>query len=362
MATRFRLTNDDTDPAVTPAHQSYTHTRTTAAEYRQLKTADSSTLATTAYTPDAADDLVAGDSLHSTFVSAGMAAGIQFTSADVIKVAIQGLEPNTGCNMGWQLWVGIYDTVGTTLQRTLRSKVAEGNEFSGAATNRFLSTTQSGATYTTAAGDVLVVEIGVTGTPTAATGVNGHNASLRFGGSGASGDLPENDAETGATFNPWIEFIPTITFGTDASVTPATVARSVTVPQLTQQASASITPSTVGRSVTVPQASSSASSSLTSAVVARSVVIPQVTVETSSATEVAQATETDLAQAIGRAKVAAIGEAVETDFASALARNIKVAEELDTATALDIIMGTVGTGIVRSPNRARIYAAHNEVT
>lgn len=210
MATRFRLTNDDTDPSVTPAQQSYTHARTGTPQYRQLKLVDTSALATTAYTPDGADDITAGDSVHSSYVSDAMPAGVTFTSGATIKMAIQGLEPNTSCNQNLQVWIGIYDSAGTTLQRTLRSKAAHATEFATALTNRFFTTTQSGATYTTASGDRLVVEIGCVGTPVAAGGVQGHNCSLRFGGNGAGGDLPENDTETGTTFNPWIEFASTI--------------------------------------------------------------------------------------------------------------------------------------------------------
>jgi hypothetical protein len=79
-------------------------------------------------------------------------------------------------------------------------------------TNRFLSTTQGGATYTTVAGDRLVVEFSAVGTPVASGGVQGHNASIRLGGDGAGGDAPENDTDTGTTINGWIEFVPTITF------------------------------------------------------------------------------------------------------------------------------------------------------
>ena len=211
MATRFRLTASTTAPAVSPALQSYSH-NAPATVRRQLVTANGGALTTTAYAPDAADHLVAGDALHGQLVSEPMNAGIQFTNGDVIKWAMQCLEANAGNNLNLAVWAGIYSQDGSSLQRTLIAKTEETTELATSLTNRFHSTTQSGATYTTVAGDRLVVELSVEGTPTAAGGVQGHNASLRWGGNGAGGDCPENDTETGTTVNPWIEFVPTITF------------------------------------------------------------------------------------------------------------------------------------------------------
>jgi hypothetical protein len=215
MATRFRLTTVDTDPAVLPAHSTvpavYTHIRTGTPEYRQLLTVDSSTLTTLNYVPDSTDHLVAGDSLFTTYVSAPIAAGVVFTSGETIKFAVQAIEAHANNNLSVQIWVGIYDSVGTTLQRAIRSRVTDSPELVVTpATNRFLSTTQDGATYTTAANDVLVVEWSLQGTPTATTGTQGHNGTFTFGSAGAGGDLPENDTEAGTTFNPWIEFVPNI--------------------------------------------------------------------------------------------------------------------------------------------------------
>jgi hypothetical protein len=211
VATRFRITASTTAPAVSPALQSYSHNAPSTVR-RELLTSDSSALSTFAYAPDGADDLVAGDALLGQFVSAPMVSGINFTSADVIKFAVQCLEANAGNNVALQCWVGVYSQDGTTLRRELRAKVSEGTEMATTLTNRFLSTTQGGATYTTVAGDRLVVEFSCVGTPTGAGGVQGHNASIRLGGAGAGGDAPENDTETGTTVNGWIEVIPTITF------------------------------------------------------------------------------------------------------------------------------------------------------
>lgn len=215
MATRFKLTAGNTTPAVSPAIQSYTHTNVAR---RQLLTSDSTALTNLTYVPDAADHLVAGDEHHVQYVSAPMLAGMVFTSGDTLKFALQCFEAHTNNNLNLQCFVSVVSWDGQTVQATIRSKVNEGTEMATSLTNRFLSTTLDG-TYTTIAGDRLVVEWGSTGTPgPAASGVQGHNCQIRFGGNGAGGDLPENDTETGTTFNPWIEFATTITFGAETAL------------------------------------------------------------------------------------------------------------------------------------------------
>jgi hypothetical protein len=89
-----------------------------------------------------------------------------------------------------QLYCSVVDSAGTTVQRVLRSKVQDDSNLFASLQSRFLSTTQDGSTYTTAAGDRLVVEISVYGTPVPGPGTNGHNASLRWGGDGSSATWP----------------------------------------------------------------------------------------------------------------------------------------------------------------------------
>lgn len=141
-----------------------------------------------------------------------MNSGINFNSGDTLKWAIQCLEAHANNNLNLQTFISIVSQDGGTVRRTLLAKTEEPTEMATSLTNRFHSTTQSGANYTTVSGDRLVVEFSYEGTPAAAGGVQGHNASLRYGGNGAGGDLGENDTDTGTTLNPWIEFVPTITF------------------------------------------------------------------------------------------------------------------------------------------------------
>jgi hypothetical protein len=212
--TRFRLPSAGT-PEVSPATQSYTHTGGVA---RPLVTSDTSTLTTTAITPDAVDHLVAGDTYFFQGVSQRLA-GQVIASGVAIKLAIQCLEAHTNNNLFLQLWIGIYNPAGTSLLATLLAKTIDGTELATTITNRFMNPTTT-AGYTCSGGERLVVEISVSGTPTAASGIQGHNASLRFGGSGAGGDNGENDTDTGATLNPWIEFNPGVLFEVPVYGTP----------------------------------------------------------------------------------------------------------------------------------------------
>jgi hypothetical protein len=212
-ATRFRLPSAGT-PEVSPATQSYTHTGGTA---RPLLTTDTSTLTTTALAPDAADHIAAGDTYFFQGVSPRLA-GQVIGSGATVKLAIQCLEANAGNNLFIQLWIGIVSPTGTALQ-TLLAKTADNTELNTTIQSRFMSPTTT-AGYTCSGGERLVVEISVVGTPVATSGTQGHNASLRFGGSGAGGDNGENDTDTGATLNPWIEFNPGVLFEVPVYGTP----------------------------------------------------------------------------------------------------------------------------------------------
>ena len=206
MATRFRLTNDTTAPAVSPALETYSHNAPTTVR-RKLLTSDSSALTTTAYTPDGADHIAAGDALWCQFVSDPMMAGRTFSNGAAISLAMQGLEAHANNNLNIQLFVEIVSQDGNTSRRVLRAKVEHATELGTSLSSFLLSTTQGGADYTTVAGDRLLIEIAVEGTPAATGGVQGHNGSMRFGGNGAGGDITA-DGQTGTTLNPWFEVAP----------------------------------------------------------------------------------------------------------------------------------------------------------
>ncbi len=205
MATRFRLPASGT-PIIAPALQSYTHAASVSRV--PLLTADTTALANLVLAPDGADHTSAGDTFFRQFIY-GPLAPQTFTSGDAFKYAVQALEANAGNNLQVQIWMGIYSQDGGTLRGAIRSKVAEGTEVNTSLRNVFYSGTLDG-TVDALDGDWLVIEFSLTGTPVASGGVQGHNGTLRFGSNGAGGDLPENDTETGTTFNPWIEFNVTV--------------------------------------------------------------------------------------------------------------------------------------------------------
>ena len=169
-----------------------------------LTTADSSTLTTTAYAPDAADHLTNNDSCHRQYVSGPLAAQ---TISGNITGQFQCLEQFNNCNLFLSMKVLVCSNDGSSTVATLlaitRSTASEAG--TTLANRTFPSTALS--SYACAKGDRLVVEIGLGGNITSGTaGTIGHNGSLRFGCNASSGDLPVNNTQTGTTYRPWIQF------------------------------------------------------------------------------------------------------------------------------------------------------------
>lgn len=160
-------------------------------------------LATTAYTPDSSDHLVAGAAMHAQFVSDFLEAQ---TISGTIKMSLQMLEAHANNNLFLKLIVQVISGDGGTVRATLLN-TTDGVELGTSIINRHIAATAI-TSYDCADGDRLKFEIGVSGTPTAAGGTQGHNASMRFGDPWAStnGEAPENDTDTSTTNVPWLEF------------------------------------------------------------------------------------------------------------------------------------------------------------
>lgn len=171
-----------------------------------LDSSDDSTLTDVAITFDAADHLVNGDAHFRQYVSEPLPAQ---SLAGNIKAQLQCLEAHANNNLFLTLKVYVVSADGSSVTGTLLAITRDAVEVATSLTNRqFGSTALSSVSL--AANDRLVVEVGLGGTPTATGGVQGHNGTVRFGGSASGGDLAENDTETGTTFRPWIEFSQTI--------------------------------------------------------------------------------------------------------------------------------------------------------
>lgn len=164
--------------------------------------------ASTAYSPDAADHLVNGDSHFVQFISLRKLKA-QTISAQTVKLQVQGSETNAGnnCFVTMKIWCAAVDDLANL--GTIVNMARDGTELTTSRTNRAHSVTSS--SVTTTEDSWLVIEIGIGGTPTGAGGVQGHNGTLWFRDDSAT-DLPEDDTDTTTTKNPWVEFTNTLLF------------------------------------------------------------------------------------------------------------------------------------------------------
>lgn len=159
-----------------------------------------SAIATTTYSPDAADHLVAGRAHVAQFVSDVLPP--QTIAAQLVKLQVRAAETIATNNLflNWKIYAVTED--GQSVLGTLLAVRADGTEVGTVLTNRADSATTSA--FSSVVNFRLVVEIGLGGTPTASASVDGHNGSMSFGENAAT-DLPEDDAST-AALNPWVQF------------------------------------------------------------------------------------------------------------------------------------------------------------
>jgi hypothetical protein len=333
MARRFYLPSAGTAALTPTANAAWTHVN---AVYRPMRVTKGGTAsASSTYSPDAADHLVAGDAVNVTFVSTEVLAA-QTITAQTVKLAIQASETNAGNNLSLAWEVYAVSSNGT-VRGTLVSKRTAGTELPTTITGRFASVTCSALAVQD--GDRLVFRVGYSGTPVGAGGVQGHNGTVRLMDVSAQGDLPESDGSTSAILNPWLEFANDLTWQ-QAQGTTGSLA--VTLGALTLAAAA-----TLG-------VSGSTTTSLGAATVASSGVV-SVAGSTSSTLGAASVTSTGTAGVIGSASTAlgaaglsAAGTTSVTGAASAtlgpatLAGTGSVGNSPITG-ALSVVLGSVST-------------------
>jgi len=209
MATRFYFSDSEAAPVTPPAAGAeWEHNNGVTRNLRLSP--DGTALATTAYAPDAADDLTDRDSLHRRYVSAPLAA--QTVSGNV-KAQFQCLEEFNNCNLFLTLKLTVISNDGSTTRATLLAITRDTtNELALSLTNRNFPSTAL-TSYACADGDRILVEVGLGGNITSGTGgVIGHNGSIRWGCVASSGDLPEDDTQTGTTYRPWLEISTNLLF------------------------------------------------------------------------------------------------------------------------------------------------------
>lgn len=210
MATRFYFSEDLAAPVSPPAPGAEWEHVNSGVTRKALIAPDGSALTTTAYTPDAADDLTDRDSLHRQYVSDPLAA--QTIGVQGITAQFQCSEANAANNLFLTVVLKVISNDGTTVRATILAITRDAStEISTTLTNRDFPSVNT-SSYTCVAGDRILIEVGVGGLCTAAGGVQGHNASLRFGCSASGGDLPADDTDTTTTKRPWLEFANTLAF------------------------------------------------------------------------------------------------------------------------------------------------------
>ena len=197
MPIRFYLPEAEATPVAPAVGAEWEHAA--VVRRRMLLVPDASVLTTMTLAPDAADHIADQDVVLRQYVSDPLPAQ---TISGTVKAQLQALESNAGNNLFLTMKVYVVNQAGSAVRATLLAITRKATELATALTNRSFATTAL-ASADIQTGDRLVVEIGAGGLPVATTGVQGHNASMRFGCAGV--DLPENETEAGATFRPWIE-------------------------------------------------------------------------------------------------------------------------------------------------------------
>lgn len=217
MATRLYFPETQAAAVTPPAPTGGTEWEHINSLTRALLTVpDGSALTTTAYTPDAADDLTNRDAMHRQYVSDPL--GLQTLSGNV-KAQFQVLEAHANNELRIALKILVCSYDGATTRATLLALTRATTEANTVLANLTFQSVALTSYQIINPGDRIVVEVGLGGNVTVATGgVQGHNGSIRFGCSAAGGDLPENETDTGTTLRPWIEFSNTFEFRTPGIV------------------------------------------------------------------------------------------------------------------------------------------------
>lgn len=147
---------------------------------------------------------------------APLKAGQAITPSQAIKFQVRAQESNAANNMFTALCIRICNVAGA-VQLIMLGVTRDGVEMVAsptAATNRQFTATSAATSYTTVAGDYLVIEIGAGGDPTS---TNPHTYLLRLGDSAAA-DLAEDDTST-TDNNPWVQLTDTLIL--ESSITGA---------------------------------------------------------------------------------------------------------------------------------------------
>jgi len=132
-----------------------------------------------------------------------MAAGNVFDTSVTYKAYAQGLESSSGDNLRSRIGIRIVSRDGSTVRHTIKAiaDYSSGTEWSTSLRSKaFLDGDAGTGSYTTVAGDRLVVEFGHR--DAAGSSISG---SSRWGSTATGGDVPENETTTSTNVRPWFE-------------------------------------------------------------------------------------------------------------------------------------------------------------
>lgn len=211
MATRFYLPRAATSVPISPTPDA--EWEDTSALARALMVRDASlvdAIGTVSFTDS---DVTNKDILLRQYISEELTPGQVITPAQSVVFQSQASETTSNNNMFTAFGLRIVNTDGTIVRKWMTNSTVRRDNTEIAVTtitNRRNSHIDDGAHYTTQAGDRLVLEIGAGGDPSLTGGV--HSFSMRLGGNGHGGDLPQNDTDITSNKNPWVEIDDTLTF------------------------------------------------------------------------------------------------------------------------------------------------------
>lgn len=218
MATRFYLVGTAEAPAITPTPDAAWENTASLVRCIGRTTKISDTLNTV--TGAALDD-TDQDVIYRQYVTDELTAGQTITGSQAIKAQCRVSEADLANNLFFAVGIRVINV--STVQKTVLSVTRDNTEAATSLTNRRFTATSAATNYTTVSGDRLVIEIGLSGNPSAA---GDHTASMRLGDSSGS-DLSEDDTST-TDNNPWLELADTLTFGGGTSGSPGALTRGLT--------------------------------------------------------------------------------------------------------------------------------------
>lgn len=162
-------------------------------------------------------DAVVSDAsvLYRQYTSLALTAGQTITGGQALKAQYRCSQTSISNDMFVCMGIRVVASDGSTIQKVVLTVLGDSVEILTVLTNHVTTRNSAATNYTTVAGDRLVIEVGLIGTPVAG---GSHSSSIRFGDDAAS-DLPEDNTTT-TDLRPWVQLTDTLTFVAAGPVIP----------------------------------------------------------------------------------------------------------------------------------------------